>query len=200
MRLGYLADRWSLDGYYNSLFSAQDNVNTIRRNDGGVGYRYYLPKDWYLLADISFLSNTEQDLQLRTNIRPGVGKYILHTNAAYWGFSVGAALSNETYNEVVTADTTFTPDPRLSTEGFLGSELNLYDIGDLNLFTNIIVYPSFTETGRVRVDYRFDAKYNDFLLKDFYIRAGFTLNYDNQPAVAGKEVDYVFTTGFGWQW
>ncbi len=199
-RMGYLADLWSLDGYYNSLFSSQTDVEDIIRNDGGVGYKYYLPRDWYLSADLTFLSNTEQQLDLRTNSKIGLGKYLIHSNSAYWGFSVGAANNNETFSLTSSDATRDSLYSRNSWEGVIGTELNLYDIGDLNLYTNLIAYPSFTESGRWRTDFRFDAKYDNFLLKDFYLRAGFTLNYDNQPAEAGREVDYVFTTGFGWEW
>lgn len=200
-RMGYLADMWSLDGYYNTLFSSQDNVANIRRNDGGINYRYFLPHDWYLSAELTFLSNTEQSLNLRTTGKVGAGNYIIHSNKAYWGFGAGVAFNGEEFGlkssvEPVT-DSIYS---RNSYEGYLGTELNLYDIGDLNLFTNITAYPSFTESGRWRADFRFDAKYDDFLINDLYIRAGFTVNYDNQPAEAGREVDYVFTTGFGWEW
>ena len=50
-RLGYLADRWSGSVYYTTLFTTQDNVDDIQRNDIGLGYRYFLPKAWYLSAD-----------------------------------------------------------------------------------------------------------------------------------------------------
>lgn len=197
-RMGYLADLWSLDGYYNSLISTQTDVEKIQRNDGGASYRYFLPKDWYLSADITFLSNTEQDLELRTNGKLGLGKYLIHTNQAYWGFNGGLSYNNEDF-KLTASDASDSLYGRKSFEGFLRTEVNLYDIGDLNLFTNITAYPSFTEQGRWRADFRFDAKYDDFLIDDFYIRAGFTLNYDNQPAAVGKEVDYIFTTGFGWE-
>ncbi len=206
-RMGYLADMWSLDGYYNTLFSTQSNVPDIRRNDGGLGYRYFLPHDWYLSADLTFLSNTEQNLELRTTGKIGAGNYVIHTNRAYWGFGAGVAYNNETFSP--NPETGIRADGRQSYEGYFGTELNLYDIGDLNLFTNLTAYPSFTESGRWRADFRFDAKYDDFLLDDFYIRAGFTLNYDNQPAgydpdnpslTENQQVDYVFTTGFGWEW
>ncbi len=208
-RMGYLADMWSLDGYYNSLFSTQSNVDDIRRNDGGVNYRYFLPKDWYLSAELTFLSNTEQNLDLRTTGKIGAGKYIIHSNSAYWGFGTGVASNTERFGLVTEGDSTYQPDGRQSYEWYLGTELNLYDIGDLNLMTNFTAYRSFTEAGRWRADLRFDAKYDDFLIDDFYIRAGFTLNYDNQPAgfdpdnpllTENQRVDYVFTTGFGWSW
>lgn len=206
-RMGYLADKWSADLYYNSLLTTQDNVEDIQRNDGGLGYRFFLPADWYLSADLTFLSNTEQSLELRTTGKIGFGNYIVHTNKAYWGFSGGGAYNNEAFSPVYYPDndSTGTALGRQSFEGFIGTELNLYDIGDLNLFTNLTVYPSIVspediDPGRVRADFRFDAKYDDFLLKDFYIRAGYTLNFDNRPAEPGKEIDYVFTTGFGWEW
>lgn len=193
-RLGYEADRWLLSGYYNMLLSRQDEVADIQRKDGGVGYQYFLPRDWYLSAELSFLSNTQQALDLRTNARLGVGKFFVHTNQWYWGAGVGAAANIENFSQA--ADSTATD--RQSWEGYIGTELNLFDIGDLNLFSSAIAYPSFTESGRFRLDFRFDAKYD--LPLDFYLRAGVTVNYDNQPAIAGRETDYIFTTGFGWEW
>ncbi|MDX5326705.1 MAG: DUF481 domain-containing protein [Bacteroidota bacterium] len=193
-RLGYEADRWLLSGYYNMLLSRQDEVADIQRKDGGVGYQYFLPQDWYLSAELSFLSNTQQALDLRTNARLGVGKFFVHTNQWYWGAGVGAAANIENFSQA--ADSTATD--RQSWEGYIGTELNLFDIGDLNLFSSAIAYPSFTESGRFRLDFRFDAKYD--LPLDFYVRAGVTVNYDNQPAIAGRETDYIFTTGFGWEW
>jgi hypothetical protein len=208
-RMGYLADIWSLGIYYNSLFSTQSNVADIRRNDGGIEYKYFLPKDWYLNAQLTFLSNTEQNLDLRATGKIGVGKYVLHSNSAYWGFGTGVASNTERFGLVSEGDSTYRPDGRQSYEWYLGTELNLYDIGDLNLLTNFTAYRSFTEAGRWRADLRFDAKYDDFLIDGFYIRAGYTLNYDNQPAgfdvdnpslTENQRVDYVFTTGFGWSW
>ena len=204
LRMGYLADKWSTDLYFNSLLTTQDEVDDIQRNDGGIGFRYFLPADWYLSADVTFLSNTEQSLDLRTNAKLGIGNYIVHSNKAYWGVGVGGAFNNESFT-LTSSEMTDSAYGGQSFEGYIGTELNLYDIGDLNLFTNLTVYPTVVpapdaDAGRVRADFRFDAKYDDFLLEDFYIRAGYTLNYDSQPAAAGKEVDYVFTTGFGWEW
>jgi hypothetical protein len=62
----------------------------------------------------------------------------------------------------------------------LGSELNIYDLGDVNLVFDLIVYPSITESGRWRSDITFDIKYD--LPFDFFIKLGTTLNYDNHSA------------------
>ena len=207
LRLGYLEDRWSANLYYNSLITTQDGVSDIQRNDAGMGYRYFLPADWNLGADIALLSNTEQSLDLRATGKIGVGNFIKRTNTLYWNVFGGVAYTSESFSPVTNPDdgTTTTAPHRKSMEGFFGTEVNLYDIGDLNLLTTIIVYPTLVsdelvEPGRVRTDFRFDAKYDDIFIEDFYVRAGFTLNYDNRPAEAGKEFDYIFTTGFGWEW
>lgn len=206
LRMSYLEDRWSASLYYNTLITTQDDVEDIERNDGGLGFRYFLPADWNLGANLDFLSNTEQSLDLRVTSKLGVGNFIKRSNSMYWLVTAGLAYTSESYSPVLNPDDTFTTAPdRNSLEGYIGTELNLYDIGDLNLLTDIVFYPTIVsdesvESGRIRTDFRFDAKYDDFILDDFYIRAGFTLNYDNRPVEEGKEVDYIFTTGFGWEW
>jgi hypothetical protein len=189
--IGYIARRWQLDGTFNRMTSKQDEVEDIERTDGKVSYKYFLPNDWYPTASVDFLSNTEQQLNLRTSGKLGFGKYIINSNHLYWGFSVGANFNNEDYTPPDLED-------RSSWEGFAGTELNLFNIGDLNLLTNVVAYPSFTESGRWRTDFKFDAKYD--LPLDFYIKAGFDLNFDNQPADGSPTVDYVLHTGVGWEW
>ena len=59
------------------------------------------------------------------------------------------------------------------------------------------MYPSLSEKGRFRTDFNITSKYT--IISDFYVKLGFTLNYDNQPAVSGTEMDYNLTTGVGWK-
>ena len=188
--LGYLARRWSAKGNYNQISSVQDDVGATKRSDGGLSYRYYLPKDYYLLGSVNGLSNTEQKLDLRLNATLGIGKYAIHTNSIYWGFMVGANYNNESYAGDI--------DDRESWEGVLGTEYNMFDVGDIDILTKFVVYPGITEKGRWRSDFEFDTNYD--LPYDFYIHLGFTLNYDNQPAEGASETDYVLQTGLGWEW
>jgi len=185
----YLAESWSTAIHYNSMYSNQDHVNAIRNTDAGLVYNKFLPKDWYIPVSLSFFSNTEQKIQLRTMGKLGIGNYIVHTNHSYWGIAGGFTYNSENYTEA--AD-------RKSWEGYVGTELNLYDIGNLSLLTKLVAYPSITESGRFRSDFNFDAKYD--LPKDFYIKFGLTINYDNRPVAGASDSDYVMQTGFGWKW
>lgn len=188
-KLGYLADKWQGDFYYDALRSKQDSVEATNRQEVNLAFNYFLPRDWLVGASINFLTNTEQALELRTTSKLGIGKFLIHTNKHYWKALGGISLNNENFSN--------TTESRSSVEGFVGSELNLFDIGDLSLFNSIFVYPSFTESGRWRSDLKLDLKYD--LPRDFYVRFGVTLNYDNRPAVVGKETDYVLNFSVGWE-
>ena len=37
------------------------------------------------------------------------------------------------------------------------------------------------------------------LVSDFYVKFNLTLNYDNRPAIAGNEMDYVYGISVGWK-
>jgi hypothetical protein len=136
------------------------------------------------------LQSDEQKLKLRSITKLGIGNYILRTNAVYLSASIGGAWNNENFTDAAEPS-------KNSSEGFAGIELNMYNIGDLSLLSNIIVYPSISERGRVRSDFKFDLKY-DFPL-DIYVKLGYTFNYDNKPVEGASETDYIFQTTVGWE-
>lgn len=188
--LGYRAKRWALNANYNDIRSSQDKIKSVKRLDAALGYQFYLKQNWFTVTEVSWLSNTEQNIRLRTLGRFGVGKYVMQTNSAYWAIHSGVTYNNENFRVHDSNK------DNNSAEGFVATELNLYDIGDLSLLTRVVAYPSLTESGRWRIDYSLDVKYD--LPLDFYINFGITLNYDNKPVQSGSETDYVLQTTFGW--
>lgn len=188
--LGYQAKRWSSKANYNDISSNRDDTDAVKRIDAALSYRYYLRKDWFPLAEVNWLSNTEQDLKLRTVSKLGMGKYLKRNNRLYWGVQAGVSYNNESFSNANSSSLN-------SAEGFFGSELNLYDVGDLNLLARIIAYPGITESGRWRFDSNMDLKYD--LPLDFFIKVGFSVNYDNQSVNPSGNYDYVVQTTFGWE-
>ncbi|TLX74933.1 DUF481 domain-containing protein [Labilibacter sediminis] len=187
--VGYKADRWSSDISMNSLYSRQDESDEIKRLENTLNYRYVFTRGSYGIATVSTLSNTEQKLDIRFNSQVGFGQYLLRNNHSYFGLQLGLNRNLENYSNET--------EDRNSWEGFVGAELNMFDTGDLSMNTQLLTYPGITEKGRWRSDLKLDVKYDFF--KDFYIKLGFSLNYDNQPAVGATETDYVIQTGFGWE-
>jgi len=187
--LGYITNDWGADAYYDFAGASQDSVSPTRREEGGINFKYFLKRDWYILPEASFLSNTEQALRPRITAKLGIGRYVVHTNRAYWGWVGGLTLNAEHF-------TNETPS-RKSAEAYLGTEINRFDKGNLDFLSNLYVYPSLTEKGRVRTDFRMDMKYE--FVHDFYVKINVTYNYDNQPAIAGNESDYVYGFSVGWE-
>lgn len=188
--LGYRAKRWGLNAKYNDIRSSREDAEPVERLEASLDYQFYLKHNWYTVTEISWLSNTEQNIKLRTLAKLGIGKYLIQTNSLYWGIQAGASYNNESFS-VEQGETN-----NNSGEAFFGTELNLYDIKDLSLLTQAVVYPSLTESGRWRFDYNLDIKYD--LPLNFYIKLGITLNYDNQPVKDASETDYIFQTMVGW--
>ncbi|BFP42212.1 hypothetical protein FGF1_30570 [Flavobacteriaceae bacterium GF1] len=188
--MSYKTDKWTADIAYNILRSSQDNVEPVNRSDGLLNYRRILLKNWYLIGTVATLSNTEQLLDLRANSQLGIGKFIVSSNRAYWGVKAGFNNNLERFTNETTNRNTW--------EGYLGSELNLYDTGNLELALVFMGYSGLTETGRYRADINFDTKYE--LPLDLFIRLGISLNYDNRPAQSASETDYIVRTGIGWEW
>jgi hypothetical protein len=97
IKLGYLADKWALDTYYNDLRSKQDNISLTRRTEAGISYNYYLQRDWFATTSLTFLSNTEQALKLRSTGKLGIGKFIKYTNRRYWSGNAGLSYNKENF-------------------------------------------------------------------------------------------------------
>ncbi len=186
---GYLADRWKLNTTFNNLRSVQETTDPIKRTELKVNYNYFLQKDWFLLYSLDILSNTEQLLDLRNSNMVGIGKYIVHTNKVYLGFQSGINLNDEKFAGDESSSQ--------SAEAFLGAQYNIYDIGDLDLLTTIVAYPSLSAKGRLRTDFSFDLRY-EFKF-DLYFKIGTSLNYDNQPTEGASQLDYIFQTTVGWK-
>ena len=186
--VGYLADRWQLNFFYDDLRSDQDDVEQTRRTEWGPSFKYFLKKDWFLNTSLNFLSNTEQAIDFRTTAKVGAGKDLIHTSKTILGLGAGLSYNNESF--------TNDAESRSSMEGYLGLEANLLDRENFSLTSGLFVYPSFTESGRWRSDLSLDTRYD--LPLNLYIKMGGTLNYDNQPAISGNETDYVFMLSVGW--
>ena len=188
-KIKYESEIWNFSASYSSLLTNQDDVDEIKRTEWYINAQRFIYNEWYAIVDVSFLSNTEQALEGRVSTLGGIGKYMIRTNRLYLGVRVGVNYNIETY-----LDETLN---KKSTEANIAANFNMFEFGDFNLSTDFTAYPSLSESGRFRLDYNLDIKYD--LPWDFYIKMDFSVNYDNQPAVDGNDFDYIFNSGFGWE-
>jgi len=185
----YYRNKWGIAISANSIQNYQDNAPNTDRFTGNFDFKFFLRNDFFLSAIADYFSNTEQQLDLRSTYNASIGHYFKRTNKVYFNASVGIAYNYENYVNGV--------DNVESFEGSAKVEFNMFDMGDLNMFTSLTAYPSFTEKGRFRAVSNLTAKYD--LPRDFYIKTSYDYNYDNKPVEGATESDYVFTFGVGWE-
>ena len=187
--LHYKGFKWLSDFDISSLIANQDDVEQTQRTNVNLGVTRLLSEKWFVRSTGSFLSNTEQNLEGRYSLRAGAGRFLASTSKLFFAVLGGLNYNNENYQ-----DETLNKE---STELYLSSSLDMFNFKDFSLNTRIDLYPSLSERGRLRVDYVLNSKYD--LPYDFYIKAEFQFNYDNQVVEGGSEFDYILNTGFGWK-
>lgn len=185
----YGAKNWKLSANFNNVRNDQQQTELIKRTDASVNIKYLFYKNWFGALHGDFLSNTEQQLHLRSTQTVAIGNLIVGTNKMYLAGSAGLTLNRENYSNQASI--------LYSKEAFLGSEFNVYDMGDLSLLTKLNYYPSLSEKKRYRINFSVDVKYD--LPFDFFIKLGYTLNFDSRPPNEGTKDDYVFQSTLGWE-
>jgi hypothetical protein len=177
-------------GIIRTLQTADEITTRVSRTEAGLGFVFFIVRDWFAVARSDILQSSEQKLNIRAITKGGIGHYIVKTNRMNLGGAIGAAWNFENYEDPTSID-------RNSAEAFAALEYKIFDLGDLELFTKVIAYPSLTEKKRFRTDFDFNLEYEFGF--DLFINLGFSLNYDNQPAEGASGSDYVFQTTIGWE-
>ncbi|MEJ2483331.1 MAG: DUF481 domain-containing protein [Gemmatimonadota bacterium] len=190
-RADYRGERWAGGLTLDSRFNNQDGVESTTRHQLGLSGFRLLRYTWYagLLGQAE--RNQELDLDLRLLVGVGGGRDLIQSNRAEWRWLGGLLLNRETYAGV---------DPSSSAEAFIGTFFSFFTFGDWenDIASSLILYPSLTESGRLRAD--FDISYRQDLFKDFYFRFSFYDQYDSRPPEGASKNDFGTTLAVGWDW
>jgi hypothetical protein len=178
----------------NTQFTDQkssDSSDISRKNDAGLSLTHFFPGKW--LGGFGFLAqqNTELDLEYRLQLWSGVGYDIVHKNPVRFYAMCGALVNQEKPYDSVNSSTNF--------EGVVSLSFvwHQYRHPKINISTNFDTYPSFSVSGRVRLEYDLSVKYE--IVRDLYINLSIYDNYDSKPLGGGEALnDYgvVLSIGF----
>ena len=193
---GYVDEKWSTKIQYDTLYDIQTDTETdtetrIERSELRTDSRRDISGKWFALGFVGLLKSTEQQLDLRTTLGAGIGNYLVRNNQWTVSASGGSNWANEDYADPTVED-------KDSAEAFLGVELDIFDVGDLDIYSSFKVIPSFTDLGRVRMDFKTDFKWE--IISDLFFRIGLSNNYDSRPPEGTAGNDYVFDTSVGWSY
>ncbi len=194
LKAAYVGEKWSTSVQYDTLYDIQTDRETntdtrIERTELRTDYRRDISGKWFALGFFGLLQSTEQQLDLRTTLGAGIGNYLVRNNRWLFSASGGANWANEKYEDPAV-------EQKDSAEAFAGLDLDIFDIGDLDIYSSFKVIPSFTDIGRIRIDFKTDFKWE--IISDLFFRIGLSNNYDNKPPEGTPSNDYVFDTSVGW--
>jgi Protein of unknown function, DUF481 len=189
-KFGYEASRWNGTASINILNSQQDSVARTNRIDGDLSFKIKVRRHFFTSLSAKYQHNEEQLLDLRSSYQLGLGKFIVNSNSAFLQFTLGAAVTQESYFDAENTETR-------NVETFATIEADLFDIGDLSFYTKGSVYPSVSDKGRFRAEMVFNMKYD--LPFDFYTKVGVNYLFQNEVVDGALKADYVFQLTFGWE-
>jgi hypothetical protein len=151
-------------------------------------------------------ANDELALEGRFTLGGGLGRYFIDTQKIRWIGSAGLQVITEkaTVGTGEACDINGEPagcvdagDRRESIEGFFSTEFAAwrFDTPELDLDIKFNIYPSLSESGRVRADS--DIRIRWELIDDLFWDLTTFITYDKK-AGTDNQVDYGITTGIGW--
>jgi len=190
-RVDYRGTKWASGFTFDSRFNSQDGAETTKRNQAALNLVRLLPKTWHAGAFTQLEQNQELDLDLRFLLGVIGGRDIIQSNRVEWRWTAGVLSNREDYAGL---------EASTSAEVLLGTHFSFFTFGDWenDIGSSLLVYPSLSESERVRVD--FDIKYRQDLFGDFYLSFSFYDQYDNRPPPGASKNDYGTTLAVGWDW
>lgn len=177
---------WKLDG--SSNITAQDGPDATVYDFSG-SYSRFLARRKYYVGKLTFESNSELGLDMRTSVAGGLGYYIKQDAHQEWSVVGGLAANDEQYAG---------ESKRNSLDAIVGTSYSYYRFKPLNADVNVslTLIPSLTESGRVRSDANLYIRWE--IVDDLYFELSMYGNYDNEPGVeANSQFDYGTATSIG---
>ena len=173
-----------------SYFRSRSEGQTSR-NDASFSVQRLLPKRWAVWVIGQGQQNDELELDFRTLLGGGPAHEVVRTNSMDFTAFAGAAATREQY---ATSDTA-----TYSGEVVIGGSFAAFrhSFPKLDFSSDLQVYPSISDWGRVRLDYRLRLSYE--VLRDFTVGlSGFYTRDSRPPDPSTPRDDYALSTTVGW--
>jgi hypothetical protein len=187
----YRGQRWSTRFDYSSYWQDTDSTSPTIRNNASLNATRLLQHKWSALGYIAAESNEELNLELR--LTAGVGGLFqpIQSNSSLLFLQAGPLVTREVFLD--------DPDPKHSLEFAVGGEYEAFrfDEPELDFVINLVVIPSITTWGRVRIN--LDSRFRYELINDFYIGFSVYNAFDSQAGEEGAQNDFNTTLSLGYK-
>ena len=171
------------------IINEQAEGNDLRRRTLRGTYTYKFGSNWQLTGLLSFESDDQQGLDLRTLAGGAFGNRLV--NNRRWRFDL--------YGGLVVNSEEFEGQSRTeSLEGLVAATYRLRARSGIDIDASLGVLPSFEQSDRVRVV--FDGSLSVDLIKDLEAKLAVYNRYDSQPPLGNEKNDTGVTVGLSWEY
>lgn len=186
----YETTKWMAGVSDTTSFSGQSGTSRTNLLDFQGQQGIFFKKNWVVLGLQDFLHSSQQNLDLRTTLGGGVGRYLFRTNRTWLILAGGTVYTRERFAPVSQLD----PDQNI--EALAGLQYELLRFSRYSLDSQIFIFPGLSDFGRVRATPTLD--FNMKLENNFYTNLSFWDNFDSRPPPNSKGNEYGISSGIGW--
>jgi hypothetical protein len=187
----YRVRNYQLVADLSSFFSRQEGVTAAERGTFTLRYDRFLAGRWLAEGGVGVDRNIQLGLKLRVAAGVGWGRNIIQTNQKQLTVFVGLLGNREQPVE---------GDGKYNAEATAGTRYSyfMYDFPKVTINASVQVYPSLTESGRVRLEASASAKRE--IISDFYLSLSVFDSFDSKDPTTGlSKNDWGPTLSIGWQ-
>jgi len=186
----YKAPKWEVSTAFDSTFSGQAGSSKTNREDVQASFERFLSRNSFLEATSDFLHSSQQDLNLRTTLGGGYGRYLKRNTNSNLSWLGGLVYANESF------DTTAGQPSGHNIEAILGVQYDFirFNFGELD--SQIQAFPGLTDAGRIRL--KTNNSLTIKLRNNFHLAFTFWDNFDSEPPPTAKKNELGVSSGVGW--
>jgi hypothetical protein len=179
---------WALDGQ--TSINAQSTGSTTGMYDVTLANKRFMRDRWFQQYIGAVQGNEELGLDIREFLGAGIGRFVVQDMRREWSVVAGLAYVREDFESRPIQN---------SLEGVLSTQYSFfrYDTPKRSIDVGLAVFPSLTESRRVRAQADIDWRIE--LVEDFFFDMNFYGQYDSKAdPEASSSVDYGVITSLGY--
>ena len=192
--LSYETTGYLVSATLNSIFSTQQETTNTNRHNLRLGFVKNLSGRWGAGAIGDFLTSEEQKLDLRTVLGGGPTYTLIRSDDVILGTIGGAVWNNERFDPEAGLDSV-----NNEIEGLAGLDFSLFRFRQVGLESTVLVFPSLTTGGRVRMDWTSTLRLRILPKHKLWWNLNATINLDSEPPSLTPGSDYVTSTSISWE-
>jgi|SRR5882724_11320883 len=186
----YRTKSWEVATSFDSTFSGQSAASRTNREDVQTTVSRFLNRNSFVAGLSDFLHSSQQDLNLRTTLGGGYGRFLKRTTNSNLAWLGGVVYINESF------ETTTAKPSDQSIEAVVGLQYNYVRFNFGEFESQLRTFPGLSDSGRLRL-----TTNNSLTIKlrnNFYLNFTFWDNFDSRPPATARKNELGTSSGIGW--